>query len=41
VLRIASGTILITLGLLLFFDRDWWLRIALSQFFERIGLNNS
>ena len=41
VLRIASGTILIALGLLLFFNKDWWLRIALSQVFERIGLNTS
>jgi cytochrome c-type biogenesis protein len=41
VLRIASGTILIALGLLLFFNKDWWLRIALSQVFERIGLHTS
>ena len=41
VLRIASGGTLIALGLLLFFDKDWWLRIALSQVFERIGLNTS
>jgi cytochrome c-type biogenesis protein len=41
VLRIASGATLIALGLLLFFDKDWWLRIALSQAFARIGLNTS
>ena len=41
VLRIVSGGTLIALGLLLFFDKDWWLRIALSQVFERIGLHTS
>jgi len=40
-LKVISGTTLIALGLLLFFDRDWWLRIALSQFFEKIGLGSS
>jgi cytochrome c-type biogenesis protein len=40
-LRIVSGTTLIGLGLLLFFDRDWWLRIALDQFFSKIGLGSS
>jgi cytochrome c-type biogenesis protein len=40
-LRIASGVTLITLGLLLFFNRDWWLRIALDQAFAKIGLNTS
>ena len=38
VLRYASGTTLIALGLLLFFHRDWWLRIALTQLFSKIGL---
>jgi cytochrome c-type biogenesis protein len=40
-IRIFSGCILISLGLLLFFDRDWWLRIALYQFFQKLGLNSS
>jgi cytochrome c-type biogenesis protein len=40
-LRIASGAILITLGLLLFFNRDWWLRIALDQMFQKVGLHSS
>jgi cytochrome c-type biogenesis protein len=40
-LRIASGVILITLGLLLFFNRDWWLRIALDQVFQKVGLHSS
>jgi cytochrome c-type biogenesis protein len=41
VLRMASGATLIVLGLLLFFNRDWWLRIALDQAFAKIGLNTS
>ena len=40
-LRIASGTILIALGLLLFFNKDWWLRFALYQAFAKVGLNTS
>jgi hypothetical protein len=40
-LRVASGVILITLGLLLFFNRDWWLRIALDQVFQKVGLHSS
>ena len=36
--RGLSGAILVTLGLLLFFDRDWWLRVALDQVFTRVGL---
>ncbi|HST17178.1 MAG TPA: cytochrome c biogenesis CcdA family protein [Gaiellaceae bacterium] len=36
--RAASGVVLVTLGVLLFFDRDWWLRVALDQLFTRIGL---
>jgi len=38
--RAASGVVLITLGVLLFFDRDWWLRVALDQVFTRIGLGS-
>jgi cytochrome c-type biogenesis protein len=40
VIRITSGVILIALGLLLFFHRDWWLRVALDQFFTKIGLGS-
>jgi len=40
-LRISSGVTLISLGLLLFFHRDWWLRIALDQLFAKIGLSTS
>jgi cytochrome c-type biogenesis protein len=39
-LRIGSGAVLVALGLLLFFNRDWWLRIALDQLFSKIGLGS-
>jgi len=38
VIRIASGAVLVALGLLLFFDRNWWLNVALHRFFDAIGL---
>ena len=38
VVRVVSGGTLVVLGLLLFFNRDWWLRVALDQVFTRIGL---
>jgi cytochrome c-type biogenesis protein len=38
VVRAASGAVLVALGLLLFFGRDWWLQVALDQVFTRIGL---
>jgi len=40
IVRAVSGAILVTLGLLLFFNRDWWLRVALDQVFTRIGLGS-
>ena len=40
-LRVVSGATLVALGLLLFFNRDWWLRIALDQLFAKIGLGTS
>ena len=39
-LRIVSGTTLIVLGLLLFFNRDWWLRVALDELFTKVGLGS-
>ena len=36
--RIVSGTLLVALGLLLFFHRDWWLRDLLNQLMSKIGL---
>jgi len=40
VVRLISGVTLVTLGLLLFFNRDWWLRVGLDQVFTRIGLGS-
>jgi cytochrome c-type biogenesis protein len=40
-IRIFSGCILIALGLLLFFNKDWWLRIGLDQLFAKLGLQTS
>src|SRR6476659_6342594 len=31
VIRFASGLTLVVLGLLLFFNRDWWLRVVMSR----------
>jgi cytochrome c-type biogenesis protein len=35
----ASGAVLVALGLLLFFNRDWWLSTAIDQILTRIGLS--
>jgi cytochrome c-type biogenesis protein len=37
-IRLASGATLVALGLLLFFNRDWWLRVLLNRALESIGL---
>jgi cytochrome c-type biogenesis protein len=37
-IQAVSGVILIALGLLLFFHRDWWLHVALNRTLEAIGL---
>ncbi len=37
-IQAVSGATLVALGLLLFFHRDWWLRIALDQVFLKFGL---
>jgi cytochrome c-type biogenesis protein len=37
-LRNVSGVVLVTLGALLFFHRDWWLRVALDELFAKVGL---
>ena len=39
VLQVAGGTILIALGLLLFFDRSWWLNVAVNRVLEKVGLD--
>jgi cytochrome c-type biogenesis protein len=38
-LRVVSGGLLVGLGLLLFFDRFWWIRIAFNRIFERFGVD--
>ena len=38
VVEIGAGAVLLTLGLLLFFDRFWWLRVYANRAFETIGL---
>jgi cytochrome c-type biogenesis protein len=37
-IRVASGAVLVALGLLLFFNRNWWLNVAVHRFFDAIGL---
>ncbi len=34
----VSGATLVVLGLLLFFHRDWWLRVALNRVLDAVGL---
>jgi cytochrome c-type biogenesis protein len=36
----VSGAILVALGLLLFFHRDWWLRVALNRVLDAVGLGD-
>jgi cytochrome c-type biogenesis protein len=38
-IRLGSGITLIALGLLLFFHRDWWLRVLLNRVLEKVGLD--
>ncbi len=37
-IRVASGLVLVALGLLLFFHREWWVRIAFNRLLESAGL---
>jgi cytochrome c-type biogenesis protein len=39
-MRIAGGVTLVALGLLLFFNRTWWLYVALDDVFSAIGLDS-
>ena len=39
VIRFASGATLVVLGLLLFFNRDWWLRVLMNRALQAIGLD--
>ena len=38
VIQLASGVVLVVLGLLLFFHRDWWLHVALNRALDDLGL---
>ena len=38
VIQVVSGMILVALGLLLFFHRDWWLHVALNRVLDAIGI---
>ena len=38
VIRVASGAVLVSLGLLLFFGRYWWLNAALNHVLDSVGL---
>jgi cytochrome c-type biogenesis protein len=40
VIRAASGSTLVVFGLLLLFDKDWWLRVLLNRALESVGLGN-
>jgi cytochrome c-type biogenesis protein len=38
VIQVTSGLVLVSLGLLLFFHRDWWLHVALNRALDAIGI---
>jgi cytochrome c-type biogenesis protein len=38
VLRAVSGALLVALGLLLFFDRFWWIQVGFNRLFQFFGL---
>ena len=40
VIRVIGGLMLVTLGLLLFFHYDWWLRVFLNRLLNDVGLGN-
>jgi cytochrome c-type biogenesis protein len=40
ILELASGAILVALGLLLFFHKDWWLHVALNRTLDAVGLTS-
>jgi len=37
-IQVGSGAVLVALGLLLFFDRFWWLQVYLNRAFRSLGL---
>jgi cytochrome c-type biogenesis protein len=38
-IRVVSGLTLVVLGLLLFFNRDWWLNVLMNRALNAIGLD--
>ena len=38
-IRVASGAVLVALGLLLFFNRNWWLNVGVQRVLDAIGLD--
>jgi cytochrome c-type biogenesis protein len=40
VLRVVSGAFLVALGLLIFFDRRWWLNVAFNRTLEFFGIGD-
>ena len=40
VIRVVSGIVLVALGLLVFFDRTWWLSVAVSHVLRVLGLDS-
>ena len=40
IIQAVSGVVLVALGLLLFFHRDWWLHVALNRALEAVGLSS-
>jgi cytochrome c-type biogenesis protein len=38
VIQAVSGAMLVSLGLLLFFEREWWLRVAFNRALRALGL---
>jgi cytochrome c-type biogenesis protein len=40
VIQAVSGVVLVALGLLLFFHRDWWLHVAVNRALDAIGLTS-
>jgi hypothetical protein len=39
-IQVASGIMLVALGLLLFFHREWWLQVAVNRLLIDLGLAN-
>ena len=39
-IQVVSGVVLVALGLLLFFHRDWWLHVAVNRVLDGIGLTS-